>query len=93
MLQSHLTAIYTRTHMQCSRCGLPPQKQTLTGILVYSEMHITAALMNTTGLFCVGFFLVVELISVLKHVAVATVEKVMDCESLSGIPVRKCFRV
>lgn len=37
-----------RTHATC-RCGPPRQKQTLTGIWVYSEIHTTGALMNTAG--------------------------------------------
>lgn len=43
--------------------------------------------------FALAFFLSLNLSVFLKHVAVGAVEKVMDCESLSGAPVRKCFRV
>lgn len=40
------------THQRCLRCGPPGCKQTLTGIWIYTEMHIRAALMNTATLFC-----------------------------------------
>lgn len=58
-------------------------------------MPTRAALMNTTGSYCFGFvffFLVVEFINVLMHVDGGAALKKMDCESVSGIPVKRHFR-
>lgn len=66
-------------------CGPPGRKQTLTGIRVYPETCVTAALMNTAGLFCFSFSQLLDVSGFLK--GVGAVQREMDCDflfSLSG---------